>query len=121
MWEPTIGKWNDEDNYVVYEPLWKRMLIFASQFEGVKELQKILVWFNSKNICSNYYKECIIGCFLYARGVDLSENFPLVSSILDSIAIAEKSETIGECVLHVMRNANINKKTIDEFKAIFLI
>ena len=119
-WEPTIGKWNDQDNYDIKDPLWKRMLIFAAQFEEVKELQKILCWFNSKNMCGDYYKECIIGCFLYIRGVDLSENFPLVSGVLDSIAIAEKSETLGECVLQIMREANTHKETIDAFKALFL-
>lgn len=118
-WEPTIGRWYDEDSYDIKDPLWKRMLIFASQFGEVKDLQKILSWFNSKNLCGDYYKECIIGCFLYTRGVNLTEKFPPVPSILDSIAIAEKSETVNECVLHVMKKANINKEIIDEFKNIF--
>ena len=30
-WEPTIGKWNDEENYVMMEPSWKRALVFARE------------------------------------------------------------------------------------------
>ena len=28
-WEPTIGKWDDEENYTIIEPAWKRALAFA--------------------------------------------------------------------------------------------
>ncbi len=28
-WETTIGKWDDEENYTIIEPAWKRALAFA--------------------------------------------------------------------------------------------
>lgn len=28
-WEPTIGKWDDDENYIMMEPAWKRALAFA--------------------------------------------------------------------------------------------
>lgn len=28
-WKPTMGKWNDEENYVMMEPTWKNALLFA--------------------------------------------------------------------------------------------
>lgn len=30
-WEPTIGKWDDDENYVTIEPAWKRALAFARE------------------------------------------------------------------------------------------
>lgn len=31
-WQPTIGKWNDPDEYYMSEPLWRRTLRFAKEY-----------------------------------------------------------------------------------------
>ena len=34
-WEPTLGKWYDEENYNIVEPEWRRMLDVASEYKMV--------------------------------------------------------------------------------------
>ncbi len=49
-WEPTVGKWFDDENYEMQKPLWQRLLTLSSQYGNEKRLLEILSWFAGK-IC----------------------------------------------------------------------
>ena len=61
-WEPTVGKWFDDENYEMQKPLWQRLLTLLSQHGNEKRLLEILSWFGEKNMYGDYYKIRLIGC-----------------------------------------------------------
>ena len=117
-WEPTVGKWFDDENYQMKEPLWQRLLKLSSQYENEKRLREILSWFAGKNMYGDYYKIRLIGCFLYNAGVDLEEH--VRAEELAAIAqIAKESKTIEDCAIRLLKKEKADKEFIDEFQMQF--
>ncbi len=117
-WEPTLGKWFDDENYAVQKPLWKRLLNLSSQYENRQRLLEILSWFGGKNMHGDSYKIRLIGCFLHQAGVDLEGH--IRADDLAAIAeLARESKTIDECALRLLKQENIDEEFIDEFKTQF--
>jgi len=119
MWVPTIGKWNDDENYDLKEPLWRGLLELASHQGDVKRLQQVLVWFGKMNMYGDYYRIILIGCFLEMAGVSIEE---LVgTSYLSIIAeMTRDANTIEECAIHLLKKQNVDEEFIDEFKMQFV-
>ena len=72
-WKSTNGKWNDEDNYVMKEPLWRSMLKIADKHSDIKELQEILLWLHNKNMQGDSIRIQVIGYYLCKLNVDLEK------------------------------------------------
>ena len=70
-WKPTIGKWNDEKDYQMKEPLWKSMLKVAAKHSDITELQELLLWLHNKNMQGDSFRMGIIGYHLCKIEVDL--------------------------------------------------
>ena len=117
-WEPTVGKWFDDENYEMQKPLWQRLLMLSSQYGNEKRLREILSWFARKNMYGDYYKVRLIGCFLYKVGVDLEEH--VSADELAAIAeIAKEGKTIDECAIDLLKKEKVDEEFIDEFKIQF--
>ena len=117
-WEPTVGKWFDDEKYEMKAPLWQRLLALSAQYENEKRLREILSWFGRKNMHGDYYKVRLTGCFLYKAGVDLEEH--VSAGELAAIAeIANESETIDECAVCLLKREKADEAFIDEFKKQF--
>lgn len=118
QWQPNVGKWYDDENYDIKEPLWKRMLNLSAQHTDRKRLIEILSWFSQKNMYGDDYKLRLIGCFLLTKGVNLEEH--VSETILsDIVALAGSAKTIDECALNLLNKANAPEEFIDEFRMQF--
>ena len=117
-WEPTVGKWFDDENYEMQKPLWQRLLTLSSQHGNEKRLLEILSWFGEKNMYGDHYKIRLIGCFLYKAGVDLEKH--IGAEDLAAIAeIANAGNTIDECAMYLLKKENVDEEFIDEFRMQF--
>ncbi len=93
-WTPTIGKWNDTDNYDISEPNWKKLVSFANERyedagtyleykEGlvlkkipfVNFTQNVLsIMGNELNVRSDFdWELCILGRLVAQTGISLDE------------------------------------------------
>jgi len=119
MWEPTIGKWYDDENYDIKEPLSRSLLDLASHHGYVKKLQQILFWFNKRNMYGDYYKIVMIGCFLKQKGVGLEEYIrePFLSVIAEIVA---EADSIEECAICLLNKQKVDEEFIDEFRIKFI-
>lgn len=114
-WEPTIGKWNDEENYVMKKPLWEQLLSLARSQPDVRDLLEVLTWFGRWNMHGSYYKERLTGCFLHLAGVDLSGH--LGAALLSEITqIAEAGGTLRGCAIRILEQAGADEEIIDDFR-----
>lgn len=116
QWQPTIGKWYDEENYVIREAPWKQMWYRAAEYEDAKELQALLIWLNQNNMHGDLYKEYVIGCFLCRHGMD-GEEFPGVYDRLaaEIRSIAAKGRDLNECTALVLEKLGVSEAKIEEF------
>ena len=117
-WEPNVGKWFDDENYEMKEPLWQRLLRISSQYENEKRLREILSWFGMKNMYGDYYKVLLLGCFLYKVGVNLEE-YISANELADIVEIAKEGKTIDECAIHLLKKEKVDDEFIDEFQIQF--
>ena len=113
-WEPTVGKWFDDENYEMKEPLWQRLLTLSSRYENEKRLREILSWFGMKNMYGDYYKVRLIGCFLYKNGVDFEEHVS-ADELAAIVEIANESDNINECAIYLLKKEKVDEEFIDEF------
>ena len=120
MWEPTIGKWNDDENYDLKEPLWRRLLVLASQHGDIEKLQRVLLWFSQKNMHGDYYRIVLIGCFLANAGVSIEEY--VGASFLSAITeMTRDANTIDKCAIHLLEEQNVDEEFIEEFRVQFAV
>jgi len=119
MWEPTIGKWYEDENYDRKEPLFRNLLGVASHHGHINRLQQILSWFNKQNMHGDYYKIILIGCFLKQKGVGLQEYIsePFLSVITE---ITARADGIEECAVCLLKKHNVDEEFIDEFETQFI-
>jgi len=118
MWEPTIGKWNDDENYDLKEPLWSKLLKLASHHGDIKKLQQILSWFGKMNMYGDYYWIVLIGCFLEKAGVSIEEH--VGTSFLSVISeMIRDADAIDECAIRLLKKQNVDEEFIDEFRMQF--
>lgn len=114
---PTIGKWNDEENYEIKEPLWRSMLKIASKQGDITKLQDILLWLHNKNMQGDTIRMSIIGYYLCELGVDLEKELKFSKEMVsDLIHFSKQFETIEACVIYMMKKYNIHEEIIEEFK-----
>lgn len=114
-WKPTIGKWNDEDNYDIKESLWRRMLNVASKYEEVKDVQEMLHRLSSRNLYGDRIRMYIIGYVLYQKNENLKEYLSdeMISNIHDFSA---QSKSIFDYTVFVMKECHVSAAVIDEFR-----
>ena len=119
MWEPTIGKWYEDENYDIKEPLFRKLLELTSHHGHIKKLQQIISWFSKRNMYGDYYRIVLIGCFLKQKGVCLEEYIsePFLSVIAE---IAAEADTIEECAVCLLKKQNVDEEFIDEFGTQFI-
>ena len=119
MWKPTVGKWNDDDNYDMKEPLWRNLLELAAHHGDIKKLQQIISWFNKQNMYGDYYKIVLIGCFLKQEEVGIEEYIsePFLSVITE---ITTDADAIEECAVCLLKKHNVAEEFIDEFRMQFI-
>lgn len=117
-WEPTIGKWNDEENYVMIKPLWEQLLSLARPLPGARELLEVLTWFGRRNLHGDYYRERLTGCFLRLAGVDLRVH--MGAELRAEIhRLTETGGTLRGCAVCLLEHAGIDGEIIDDFRAAF--
>lgn len=117
-WEPTVGKWFDDENYEMKEPLWQRLLTLSSQYENEKRLREILSWFGMKNMYGDYYKVRLIGCFLYKVGVNLEEHVS-ANELAAIVEIAKEGKNMDECAIYLLKKEKVDEEFIYDFKMRF--
>ena len=117
-WDPTVGKWFDDENYERKEQPWQRMLKLSSQYKNEKRLREILSWFGEKNMHGDYYKVRLIGCFLCKVGIDLGEHIG-TDDLAAVNEIAKEGKTIDECAIYLLKKEKADEELIDEFKMHF--
>lgn len=116
-WEPTIGKWYDEDNYVIKEPLWKEMLNFAAKHSNVKDIQQVIIWLNNKNLSGDDIKIYVIGYALSNAGIDLKKEYPGLDYMTSKIIhYSQISNNLTEYVALVMKDFHVSDEIIAEFE-----
>lgn len=75
-----------------------------------------MVW--TKNKHGDYYKILLIGCFLYAAGVNLEEYVDTMM-LSDIVELAEKGNTIEACAINLLKKEHVDEEFIDEFRMQF--
>ena len=116
-WKSTISKWDDEENYEIKEPLWKQMLRVAAKHGDITSLQETLLWLHNKNMTGDSIRIKIIGYYLCQLHVDLEKELSFSKQeVIDIINFSNQFETIDECTVYVMKELNIAKELIDEYK-----
>ena len=64
-WEPTMGKWNDEENYTMMEPSWKRALVFArDQYNAANVVLEYKDGLDKKNITFFEFTQRVLSVFV---------------------------------------------------------
>lgn len=117
-WKPMIDKWNDEEQYDVKEPLWRRMLKVAMNYGDITELQATLLWLHHKNMQGDSFKMSLIGYHLCNLGVDLEKEMAFSKQeSTEMLHFAKQFESLDECAIYMMRKYHISEEIIDEFKS----
>ena len=119
MWEPTIGKWYEDEEYNIKVPLLHDLLKVASHHGDIKKLQQIISWFNKQNMHGDYYYAVLIGCFLKQKGVGL-EGYISKPFLSDISEIAAQADTVEECAVCLLKKQNTDEEFIDEFEKQFI-
>lgn len=113
----NMTKWNDEENYIIKEPLWKSMLKIADKHGDITELQEILLWLHHRNIQGDDVRIRIIGYYLYTLNIDFEKDLNISKEMtIDMINFYKQFTTIDECVIYMMKKYNIHEEIIEEFK-----
>ncbi|MBE5758929.1 MAG: hypothetical protein E7332_02735 [Clostridiales bacterium] len=118
-WEPSIGKWNDDENYDLKEPTWQKLLHFASGQAEIRKLQDVLIWLNDRNMHDYYKKTLIIGCFLTKTGIDLHGQLGQ-ESLAEITKLAASAETWEKCTVSLLKKEQIADEFICDFKDNFI-
>lgn len=113
-WEPTIGKWYDDENYDMKEPLWLELLALSARYGDHKRLREILSWFGGKNIYGDDVRILLIGCFLYQAGADLEE-WVSKSMLSEITELAKAGDTLAACAAILLEKKNVDEEFIDQF------
>lgn len=118
MWEPAMGKWHDDENYDIKDPLWRELLELASHHGSTKRLRQVLTWFYKKNMHGDYYKILLIGCVLKKAGVRLDEY--IGASYLALIdEMTGVGDTIDKYAVHLLKKEHAEEEVVEEFTAQF--
>lgn len=117
-WEPTIGKWADEENYVIKEPAWLQMLNASARYGGSRTLREILSWFGGKNLHGDHHWTLLTGCFLYLEGED-PRQWVGPRTRADILSLADGCGTIGACALRLLQREGIHEEFVEEFQEQF--
>ncbi len=62
---PTIGKWNDLENYDIEEPDWRQVLELADRYRDAGDVRKIMSWIVERRIENDYRLNYIASYGLY--------------------------------------------------------
>ena len=87
-WEPTIGKWNDEENYVMMEPLWKKALVFVrEQYNANNAVLEYKDGFEKKSITCFEFTQKVLSVLIQ----EINRKGDLVLCLAALCRVAEKT------------------------------
>lgn len=112
-WKPTIGKWNDEDNYNMMEPTWRRMLNAAFEYPEVKEVQTVLSQLGRRNLTGDDIRMYVIGYLLNQKNVDL-EIYLSDKMISKILVFSSQSQNIYEYTALALIECHVCDAEIEE-------
>lgn len=113
-WKPTIGKWNDEENYNIVKPAWRRMLDVASEYSEAEEVQTILRQLGHRNLTGDDIRMYVIGYLLYQKDVDLKNYMP--DSMIATIhAFSSQSQNIYDYTALVLKECHVSNAMVQCF------
>lgn len=114
-WKPTVGKWNDTENYDIQTPIWRRMLNSISEYEDSKEVMKILILLGGWNLTGDEIRMYIIGYVINQKGLNLSE-FVSEETIQKIQDYSIHSKNIKEYTKKILKECHVSNAVIDEIK-----
>lgn len=114
-WKPTLGKWNDNENYDIQIPIWRRMLNSISKYEDSKDVQKILILLESWNLTGDEIRMYVIGYVINKKGLNLSEfiSEEMIQKIQDC---SIHSKNIKQYTKKILKECHVSNAVIDEIK-----
>lgn len=119
-WKPTIGKWNDYENYDIDEPTWRQVLNLARKYRDVSDVIEVLTWINNRGIENDAWNEYISAYGLIGKTACTEDE---LSDILFSggtaavIEFTKNSSDLDEYAENVFRSTELPEAIISEFRA----
>ena len=115
-WKPTVEKWQDEDNYNIVKPAWRRMLDKTLEYKESKEVLTVLTQLGRRNLTGDDIQMYVIGYLLHQKNVDLEEYMSdnMISRVQ---AFSSKCQNIYVYTVFVLKECHVSDAVIDEFAA----
>lgn len=119
VFKPTIGKWNDLENYDIDEPNWRQVLELADRYRHTDDVRKIMQWITDRKIEINYRLCCIASYgLLNITGFNKQELTDIIfERHADEVAeLTKMSSSLEEYAVNVLKKTNVPDEIIQEFK-----
>ncbi len=114
-WEPTIGKWDDIENFDIQTPIWRRMLNTIAEYDDFKNVFMILKVLGNWNITGDEIRQYVIGYAMVQKELDL-KLFVSEDMIRKINYYSSKSSNIHEYTKRVLKECHVSEAVIDEME-----
>ena len=104
-WKPTMGKWNDEENYIMMEPTWKRALAFARvQYDAANAFFEYKDGLEKRNISCLDFTQKVLSVLVN----EINRKDDIVLSVAALCRVAEKTGITLEEIKQQCPFCNLN-------------